>query len=105
MGCLVHTNEKLLSKEEGSDIIFKTMLLPELQRQPRSGFRTSPSGSCFDQVSNELLMNCLKPLKLSGTTLTLLLVKSCLQVRKGYSMLSYFIYSIRAILANFLICD
>jgi len=41
----------------------------------------------------------------SSSVLTLLSVKSCLQVGKGYSVLSYFIYSICAILANFLTSD
>jgi len=45
----------------------------------------------------------MKPSTLSGTTLTLLPVKSCLQVYPENKWLSYFIYSICAILANFLI--
>jgi len=46
---------------------------------------------------------------LSGTTLTLLPVKICLQIGKGYSMLSYPMVSkaiaMLAILANFLTSD
>jgi len=68
--------------------------------QPSSGLRTSPSGSCFGlgqspDLKNELgdifqlLMNCLKPFILRGTTLTLLPVKSCLQVFP-----CYFIYTV-----------
>jgi len=38
-------------------------------------------------------MNSLKLLTLSGT-MTVLPVKGCVQVGEGYSMLSYFIYSI-----------
>jgi len=52
-----------------------------------------------------LLLNCLKPLTLSGTTLAVLPVKTCLQVGEGYSLLSYLIYSICTILANFLTND
>ena len=41
------TNEKLFSKAEQSDVFFfnKVMLLPTLQRPPKCGLRTSPSGS------------------------------------------------------------
>jgi len=46
-------------------------------------------------------MNCLKPLTSSGTTLTLLPVEICQQERSFY----HFIYSICAILANFLTSD
>jgi len=33
-------------------VIIKTILLPKLQKQPRSGLRSSPSGSCFDPKVN-----------------------------------------------------
>jgi len=43
-------------------------------------------GDIFQQL------NCLKPLTESGTTLTRLPVKSCLQVREGYSQLLHLKY-------------
>jgi len=62
----------------------KTMLLSKLQRQPISVLRTNPSGPCFG------LVRVLNPIFLSGATLTLLPVKSCLQV--GVSI--YFTYTV-----------
>jgi len=51
----------MLSKEELSDVFFFSQhdnapaQLPKLQRQPRSGLRTSPSGSCFGPDQSQIL--------------------------------------------------
>ena len=70
--CFLKSNNQML-------FFNKTMLLPTLQRPPKHGLRTSPSGLCFgrsesspiENIWSHILINCLNPPTLNRTTLTL----------------------------------
>jgi len=124
MACFPHLKSCYVKRNDQMLCFNKTMLLPKLQRQPSSENKSirlmvwPRSESRFEPYcivnswthiklkrTGRHFSTTHKLFELSATTLTLFRVKRCLQVGEGYFVLSYVIYSICAILANFLTSD